>query len=229
MGGGAGALGVTPKPAGRLPEPDCQPPFSHCATIERRSDDPPDSPPRRGPESPMNHAPCRPLSHGETQTRTGDTTIFSRVLYQLSYLAGPARCYLFGAGPGRARVGQRREPRLDFGPLWLEPGRQHDPPSELGERRHDGEAGPVVGDLVEDAAGLAEVDRVEEVAVDDRRRADAGLARDARARAGARRPSSPTRRGGPARPQARGAPGRRFVERDRRRRAAGRAARACCR
>ena len=24
---------------------------------------------------------------GETQTRTGDTTIFSRVLYQLSYLA----------------------------------------------------------------------------------------------------------------------------------------------
>ena len=25
---------------------------------------------------------------GETQTRTGDTTIFSRVLYQLSYLAG---------------------------------------------------------------------------------------------------------------------------------------------
>jgi hypothetical protein len=26
--------------------------------------------------------------HGETRTRTGDTTIFSRVLYQLSYLAG---------------------------------------------------------------------------------------------------------------------------------------------
>ena len=25
--------------------------------------------------------------YGETQTRTGDTTIFSRVLYQLSYLA----------------------------------------------------------------------------------------------------------------------------------------------
>ena len=25
--------------------------------------------------------------HGETRTRTGDTTIFSRVLYQLSYLA----------------------------------------------------------------------------------------------------------------------------------------------
>ncbi|MEA2138127.1 MAG: hypothetical protein QOG56_1277, partial [Solirubrobacteraceae bacterium] len=26
---------------------------------------------------------------GETRTRTGDTTIFSRVLYQLSYLAAP--------------------------------------------------------------------------------------------------------------------------------------------
>src|SRR3981081_541730 len=28
------------------------------------------------------------FSDGQTQTRTGDTTIFSRVLYQLSYLAG---------------------------------------------------------------------------------------------------------------------------------------------
>ena len=27
------------------------------------------------------------LQDGETRTRTGDTTIFSRVLYQLSYLA----------------------------------------------------------------------------------------------------------------------------------------------
>ena len=27
---------------------------------------------------------------GETRTRTGDTTIFSRVLYQLSYLAAGA-------------------------------------------------------------------------------------------------------------------------------------------
>jgi hypothetical protein len=27
------------------------------------------------------------FSDGETRTRTGDTTIFSRVLYQLSYLA----------------------------------------------------------------------------------------------------------------------------------------------
>jgi hypothetical protein len=29
----------------------------------------------------------RPRTDGETRTRTGDTTIFSRVLYQLSYLA----------------------------------------------------------------------------------------------------------------------------------------------
>jgi hypothetical protein len=28
-----------------------------------------------------------PARYGETRTRTGDTTIFSRVLYQLSYLA----------------------------------------------------------------------------------------------------------------------------------------------
>jgi hypothetical protein len=30
----------------------------------------------------------QPFADGETRTRTGDTTIFSRVLYQLSYLAG---------------------------------------------------------------------------------------------------------------------------------------------
>ncbi len=35
---------------------------------------------------------CRLFCDGETQTRTGDTTIFSRVLYQLSYLAVAARC-----------------------------------------------------------------------------------------------------------------------------------------
>jgi hypothetical protein len=31
------------------------------------------------------------LCDGEGQNRTGDTTIFSRVLYQLSYLAGRAK------------------------------------------------------------------------------------------------------------------------------------------
>ena len=40
------------------------------------------------PRSSSQEAPvCRPFVDGETRTRTGDTTIFSRVLYQLSYLA----------------------------------------------------------------------------------------------------------------------------------------------
>jgi hypothetical protein len=34
----------------------------------------------------------KPSTYGETRTRTGDTTIFSRVLYQLSYLALVGRC-----------------------------------------------------------------------------------------------------------------------------------------
>src|SRR5829696_5723217 len=40
-----------------------------------------DAAPRRAPHSAF-------LCDGEGQNRTGDTTIFSRVLYQLSYLAG---------------------------------------------------------------------------------------------------------------------------------------------
>ena len=41
-------------------------------------------------QAPLLHAETRHLQgyfDGETRTRTGDTTIFSRVLYQLSYLA----------------------------------------------------------------------------------------------------------------------------------------------
>ena len=38
-------------------------------------------------KAPQKAALCRHFSDGETRTRTGDTTIFSRVLYQLSYLA----------------------------------------------------------------------------------------------------------------------------------------------
>ena len=34
---------------------------------------------------------CRPCCHGQGGSRTPDTTIFSRVLYQLSYLAEPLR------------------------------------------------------------------------------------------------------------------------------------------
>lgn len=51
--------------------------------------------------------------YGETRTRTGDTTIFSRVLYQLSYLAAvdlrPGRCYrLDGRASGRSGGRGRR-------------------------------------------------------------------------------------------------------------------------
>jgi hypothetical protein len=47
---------------------------------------------------------------GETRTRTGDTTIFSRVLYQLSYLALVGRCYrlLLGAADRRGTIASVR-------------------------------------------------------------------------------------------------------------------------
>jgi hypothetical protein len=48
----------------------------------------------------------RRFSNGETRTRTGDTTIFSRVLYQLSYLA-PAQKASVAAAP--AADAPRRE------------------------------------------------------------------------------------------------------------------------
>ncbi len=45
--------------------------------------------------------PCAGIfRNGETRTRTGDTTIFSRVLYQLSYLAErPAKRPLYASSP----------------------------------------------------------------------------------------------------------------------------------
>jgi hypothetical protein len=84
-----------------------------------------------------------PSSDGETQTRTGDTTIFSRVLYQLSYLAGPpmvaalcgARPTLGGGrrvlGPAGTGVRERCKPRLDVAATRLEPGRKNDLAAEL--------------------------------------------------------------------------------------------------
>ena len=42
------------------------------------------------PDKRQNYRDSRNFCDGETRTRTGDTTIFSRVLYQLSYLAGIA-------------------------------------------------------------------------------------------------------------------------------------------
>jgi hypothetical protein len=41
---------------------------------------------------------------GETRTRTGDTTIFSRVLYQLSYLAAVAEDTAAAAAYGHRRA-----------------------------------------------------------------------------------------------------------------------------
>src|SRR3954452_11949754 len=65
---------------------------------------------------------------GETRTRTGDTTIFSRVLYQLSYLAaadkasGP-RTATRGAGRpgGRPPARDRSTPRNAGGGPWRSP------------------------------------------------------------------------------------------------------------
>jgi hypothetical protein len=45
----------------------------------------------------------RRFADGETRTRTGDTTIFSRVLYQLSYLAVGSDGSEFGAFGGVLR------------------------------------------------------------------------------------------------------------------------------
>src|SRR5579863_1346156 len=58
--------------------------------------------------------------------------------------------------------------------MLLEPGREDDGLAHLAEWAAHRETGSVVGDLVEDPAGLAEIDRMEEVAVDDRRRRHAG-------------------------------------------------------
>src|SRR3954471_15779091 len=59
----------------------------------------------------------RAVSDGETRTRTGDTTIFSRVLYQLSYLAAAekrlARGWRRGGGSRAAGPGQQGGQRVD--------------------------------------------------------------------------------------------------------------------
>jgi hypothetical protein len=58
----------------------------------------------------LSHADCATVD-GEGQNRTGDTTIFSRVLYQLSYLAAPTE------SNGRARP-----PAAPYGSLDATPG-----------------------------------------------------------------------------------------------------------
>src|SRR6185503_18296047 len=85
---------------------------------------------------------------------------------------GTSACHGRPVGP---RVGERREARLDRGPLLLEPWRQDDPRPELLDRAVDGEPGLRRRELEQDPARLAEVDRAEVVAVDDPAVRDAGL------------------------------------------------------
>ena len=47
---------------------------------------------------------CGAFGSGETRTRTGDTTIFSRVLYQLSYLAVAPQTSVLRGRPGAAQA-----------------------------------------------------------------------------------------------------------------------------
>jgi hypothetical protein len=56
--------------------------------------------------------------NGETRTRTGDTTIFSRVLYQLSYLASGGKDTSLAAREDSEHAGAT-EPLEDPGQLGL--------------------------------------------------------------------------------------------------------------
>src|SRR5215217_8235235 len=69
-------------------------------------------------ESAMHREPENPvamrdsgLQDGETRTRTGDTTIFSRVLYQLSYLAEREQASAWRPRPGAAGGGRSASSR----------------------------------------------------------------------------------------------------------------------
>src|SRR4051794_28549600 len=74
---------------------------------------------------------------------------------------------LCGRRPPGTWVGQRGELRLDLLPVRLQLRRQDHLRPEFLERHVDGEAWAVVGDLEQHSAGLAEVDRVEVVTIDD--------------------------------------------------------------
>src|SRR5213079_2854986 len=78
-------------------------------------------------------------------------------------------------GGGLARVRQRRQDRLDLVAQVLERRRQRQALAEVLERLVGREARAERRDLEEDAARLAEVDRLEVEAVDDRRHVRAGL------------------------------------------------------
>ena len=71
-------------------------------------------------------------ANGEGRNRTGDTTVFSRVLYQLSYLAGRAQSSLSGHGLACAAMADpapcsRRADRRGPRPRRRPPRRRHGP------------------------------------------------------------------------------------------------------
>src|SRR5262245_29404875 len=74
------------------------------------------------------------------------------------------------SGAGRARIRQRREQRLDLLAQVLEVRRQRQALAQSLERLVGREPGADGRDLEQDAARLAEVDRLEVEAVDDGRR-----------------------------------------------------------
>src|SRR5438105_5134597 len=80
-------------------------------------------------------------------------------------------------GPGLAWVRERGEHRLEALAQVLESGREREALAEMLGRFVGREAGAECGDLEEDAARLAEVDRAEVEAVDDGRRRRARLQR----------------------------------------------------
>ncbi len=102
---------LCPRPAARLGHAQHHESTCSSATPRQPQHHLPAPQQQTPPQQPLQDAreiPSHP--HGETRTRTGDTTIFSRVLYQLSYLAASGRCYRLAAPPA-ARGDQRLRPR----------------------------------------------------------------------------------------------------------------------
>ena len=90
-GGLAHASPVTAQAMARLAlEPSGRHPRSRHGRHKRKRWRDPDS--NRPDDVPGRGTDAINANDGETRTRTGDTTIFSRVLYQLSYLALARRC-----------------------------------------------------------------------------------------------------------------------------------------
>jgi hypothetical protein len=55
------------------------------------------------------------VADGETQTRTGDTAVFSHVLYQLSYLAGRPDASVLSVPLASGRRRRSAQPKPELG------------------------------------------------------------------------------------------------------------------